>query len=132
MESPQFVVTLDGLDPSLFEVHSRKKQQTYSVTVNSPNMDSESSLVEHKEKEVNRNEGVQRKKRAASPIFFQKSEGSDAEGICFFVCVCFKHCCFLQYKCENVSVTRRSCILSFFPWTGKYHFMFLNLATEQG
>lgn len=85
MESPQFVVTLDGLDPSVFEVHSRKKQQTYSVTVNSPNMDSESSVVEHKEKDVNRSEGVQRQKRAASPILFQKSEGSDAAGICFFV-----------------------------------------------
>ena len=85
MESPQFVVTLDGLDPSVFEVHSRKKQQTYSVTVNSPNMDSESSMVEHKEKEVNRSEGVQRQKRAASPILFQKSEGSDVAGICFFV-----------------------------------------------
>jgi len=85
MESPQFVVTLDGLDPSVFEVHSRKKQQTYSVSVNSPNMGSESSLVEHKEKDVNRSEGVQRQKRAASPILFQKSEGSDAAGICFFV-----------------------------------------------
>jgi len=85
MESPQFVVTLDGLDPSVFEVHSRKKQQTYSVTVNSPNMDSESSMVEHKEKEVNRSEGVQRQKRAASPIVFQMSDGSDAAGICFFV-----------------------------------------------
>ena len=85
MESPQFVVTLDGLDPSVFDVLSRKKQQIYSVTVNSPNIDSESSVVEHKEKEVNRSEGVQRQKRSASPIFFQKSEGSDAAGICFFV-----------------------------------------------
>jgi hypothetical protein len=51
-------------------------------------MDSESSVVEHKEKEVNRSEGVQRQKRAASPILFQKSEDSDAAGICFFfVCV---------------------------------------------
>lgn len=80
MESPQFVVTLDGLDPSVFEVHSRKKQRTYSVTMNSPNMDSESSLVEHKEKDINGSEGVQRQKRAASPILFQKAEDSDAAG----------------------------------------------------
>lgn len=78
--SPQFVVTLDGLDPSVFEVHSRKKQQSYSVTVNSPNMDSESSTVEYQERKVNRSEEVQRQKRAASPILYQKSEGSDAAG----------------------------------------------------
>jgi hypothetical protein len=78
-------VTLDGLDPSVFEVHSRKKQQSYSVTVNSPNMDSESSTVEYQERKVNRSEEVQRQKRAASPILYQKSEGSDAAGICFFI-----------------------------------------------
>jgi hypothetical protein len=85
MESPQFVVTLDGLDPSVFEVYSRKKQQAYSVIVNSPSMDSELSAVEYKEKEVNRSEEVQRQKRAASPILYQKSESSGAAGICFFM-----------------------------------------------
>jgi hypothetical protein len=78
-------VTLDGLDPSVFEVHSQKKQQTYSVILNSPSMDSESSVAEYREKEVNRSEDVPRQKRAASPILYQKSEGSDAAGL--FLCL---------------------------------------------
>jgi hypothetical protein len=77
-------VTLDGLDPSIFHVNSPTKQQTSSIIVNSPNTDSESSAVEYEEKEVNRTEEVQRERRAASPILYQKSSSPDATGIfCF-------------------------------------------------
>jgi hypothetical protein len=88
-ESPQFVVTLDGLDPSIFHTHSQKRQsqlqQTSTVVVNSPDIDSESSTVEYEEKKVNRSEELQREKerekRPASPILYQKSSSSDATGI---------------------------------------------------
>ncbi|PNF41804.1 hypothetical protein B7P43_G02604 [Cryptotermes secundus] len=79
-ESPQFVVTLDGLDPSIFHAHSQTKQQTSSVIMNSPNTDSESSAVEYEDSEVNRTEEVQREKRPASPILYQKSSSPDATG----------------------------------------------------
>jgi hypothetical protein len=87
-ESPQFVVTLDGLDPSMFHAHSETKQDTSSAFTNIANTDSESSAVEYEdEKQVIRTEEVQREKRAASPILYQKSSGSDATGIlCFEIC----------------------------------------------
>lgn len=77
-ESPQFVVTLDGLDPSMFHAHSQTKQQTSCVVMNSPNTDSESSAFEYEEKEVNTTEEVQREKRPASPVLYQKSSIPDA------------------------------------------------------
>jgi hypothetical protein len=83
-ESPQFVVTLDGLDPSIFHMHSRKKQQSSSVVMNSPNMDSESSATEFEEKGVNRSKGIQtekeREKRPASPILYETSSSPDSTG----------------------------------------------------
>jgi hypothetical protein len=55
--------------------------------MNSPNTDSESSAVDYEEKEVNRTEEVQREKRPASPILYQKSSSPDATGIlCFEMC----------------------------------------------
>jgi hypothetical protein len=77
--SPQFVVTLDGLDPSIFHAHCQAKQQTSSAIVNVPNTDSESSAVEYEE------EKVQRRKRPASPILYhQKSSSPDDAGILSF------------------------------------------------
>ncbi|KDR21692.1 Zinc finger CCCH domain-containing protein 14 [Zootermopsis nevadensis] len=81
-ESPQFVVTLDGLDPSIFRLHSQKKERSSSVVMNSPNVDSESSATEYEEKEVHRSRGIQtekeREKRVSSPILFEKSGSPDA------------------------------------------------------
>lgn len=83
-ESPQFVVTLDGLDPSIFRLHSQKKERSSSVVMNSPNVDSESSATEYEEKEVHRSRGIQtekeREKRVSSPILFEKSDSPDATG----------------------------------------------------
>jgi hypothetical protein len=77
-------VTLDGLDPSVFHMHSQKKQQSSAVVVNSQNMDSESSATEYEEKEINRSKGIQtekeREKRPASPILYEKSSSPDATG----------------------------------------------------
>jgi hypothetical protein len=62
--------------------------------MNSPTTDSESSAVEYEEKEVSTTEEVQREKRPASPILYQKSSGPDATGIlcsemCELVCWAF-------------------------------------------
>jgi hypothetical protein len=90
-ESPQFVVTLDGLDPSMFNTHSQKRHPSSSVLVNSPHMDSESSATEYEEREINRSKGIQtekeQEKRTASPILYDKSSSPDGTGT-----HCLQHC----------------------------------------
>lgn len=120
-ESPQFVVTLDGLDPSIFHAHPQTKQQT-SVIMNSPNTDSESSAVEYEDSEVNRTEEVQRGKRPASPILYQKSSSPDATGILFFFLDLWIG--MLVYHTKEETTFRTGKIgfcFSFWIWTYKFN-----------
>ena len=73
-ESPQFVVTLDGLDPSIFS--ARKKQKTSTVIVSGSDTD-----VQYEEKEREQTETEETKeKRPASPILFVKPASPDTSG----------------------------------------------------
>ncbi|PSN58231.1 hypothetical protein C0J52_00151 [Blattella germanica] len=67
--SPQFVVTLDGLDPTIF--NTRKKQDPTS-----PNLESH---FDDKEQQVEM-ETPKVKTKSASPILFMKSAASEASG----------------------------------------------------
>ncbi|XP_069679591.1 zinc finger CCCH domain-containing protein 14 [Periplaneta americana] len=74
VESPQFVVTLDGLDPSIFPSQTRKKQS--QIIVSSTNAEPKY------EKTAVGSDDVQKKpeKRVASPILYKKPNNSEVTG----------------------------------------------------
>ncbi|KAJ9579540.1 hypothetical protein L9F63_004799, partial [Diploptera punctata] len=75
-ESPQFVVTLDGLDPMIFNARKKQKAAT-TIIVSSPNPEVQ---YEEKEKESNEVAEQPKEKRSTSPILFVKPASPDTSG----------------------------------------------------